>query len=254
MGRLVLLCTLALAACSACSTPSKAKGHKKSHREHHDAWGMIQLNGEPTKVHWTDGDSFNIKEGRYSGRGTRLQGFNTLEAYGPVHSWGSWTPEELYEIAKESAPAAASKEWSCTTGGQEDGYHRLLIDCPDLTLFMVKEGYAMAYLFDGAKPTPGLLEAQQDAIANKRGMWAKGVTKGIISSLHSVGEDDEHGDVAYNRVVDTRTGAADKRAHQHHYETCQKVCETTDGDESCMVYVPFKQRYRNQPDCLRSPE
>ncbi len=53
------------------------------------------------------------------------------------------------------------------------------------------------------------------------------------------------------RKLQRRLWVADKRAHQHHYETCQKVCETTDGDESCMVYVPFKHRYRNQPDCLR---
>lgn len=38
--------------------------------------------------------------------------------------------------------------------------------------------------------------------------------------------------------------------HTQRYETCQTVCETTDGQQSCMLYVPFKKRYRGQPDCL----
>jgi hypothetical protein len=42
-----------------------------------------------------------------------------------------------------------------------------------------------------------------------------------------------------------------KRVHTQRYETCQTVCETTDGQQSCMVYVPFKKRYRGQPDCLK---
>ncbi|MFT3840531.1 MAG: thermonuclease family protein [Myxococcaceae bacterium] len=229
---------------------SEAKS-KKPPREHHDAWGFITLNGERTKVHWTDGDSFNIKDGVHNGKGTRLQGYNTLEAYGPVHSWGKWTAAELYEVARDSASAAAAQEWKCTTDGKEDGYHRLLIDCPDLAVHMVHEGYGMAYAVEGTKTSPAVLEAQKDAQTNKRGMWLKGVSKCIVSSLHSVGEEDsEQKDHAYNRVVDTRTGEALKRAHKDTYETCQKVCETVDGDEACMVYVPFKRRYHDQPDCL----
>ncbi len=82
-------------------------------------------------------------------------------------------------------------------------------------------------------------------------MWKKGTTKGLISSLHSVGEEEGRADVAYNRVVDTRTGAAFKREHHKKYETCEEVCETTDGDTSCMTYVPFERRYKDQPPCLR---
>ncbi len=245
---------LALLLLAGCSTPAHAHGRHKSHGERHDAWGFIQLNGERAKVHWTDGDSFNIKDGPHQGKGTRLQGYNTLEAYGPVHSWGEWTPQELYEIAKESAAVAAAQEWVCTTDGKEDGYKRLLIDCPELAKEMIRQGYGMAYAVEGSKTPPALLEAQKDAMEHKRGMWAKGASKCVISSLHSVDEDDSSGDRAYNRVVDTRTGEALKHAHQHRYETCQKVCETIDGDESCMVYVPFKRRYRDQPDCLRPKE
>jgi hypothetical protein len=109
----------------------------------------------------------------------------------------------------------------------------------------------MAYAVEG-KASPKVLEAQHEAQGAGRGMWKKGVVKGVMSSAHSVGEDGDPSDkVAYNRVVDTRTGEALKRQHDKKYATCEKVCETTDGDVSCMVYVPFKIRYRNQPDCLR---
>jgi hypothetical protein len=58
------------------------------------------------------------------------------------------------------------------------------------------------------------------------------------------------GVTAYNRVADTRTGAAAKREHQNRYDTCQEVCEKTEGEESCMVYVPFEKRYKHRPECL----
>ena len=81
---------------------------------------------------------------------------------------------------------------------------------------------------------------------------AASTTFGVITSLHSLGEDgDDEQAETYNRVVDTRTGQALKRVHAQRYETCQTVCETTDGQRSCMVYVPFKKRYRGQPDCLK---
>ena len=66
-----------------------------------------------------------------------------------------------------------------------------------------------------------------------------------------MGEDgDEAETVIYNRVVDTRTGQAQKRQHQKTYASCEEVCEVTDGDESCMIYVPFKHRYHHRPGCL----
>lgn len=210
------------------------------------------LNGEKTDVVWTDGDSFKIKSGPHKGHGTRLQRYNTLEAFGPVHSWGKWTPQELFEIAKTSASVAAKGEWQCTTDGKVDGYQRLLIDCPDAAKALIAAGHATVYAVEGATPDAELLKVQADAQKRKAGMWAKGIAKGIVTSLHSVGEDGEEGDTeAYNRVVDTRTGEARKRKHHDTYATCQKVCEQTDGDEACMVYVPFKRRYGGKPDCLR---
>ncbi|MBL8910902.1 MAG: thermonuclease family protein [Archangium sp.] len=225
---------------------------KKVPKEKHDAYGAVILNGTRVEVRWTDGDSFNIKEGEHKGSGTRLVGYNTLEAYGPVHSWGEWTARELYELAKKSSTVAASQEWECSTDFKRDGYKRLLIKCPKLAVEMARSGHGLAYAVDGEKPAPEVLAAQQEAIKAKRGMWEKGTTNGVITSLHSVGEDgDDDGGEAYNRVVDTRTGQALKRKHTSTYGTCEKVCEKTDEQESCMVYVPFKKRYRGQPDCLK---
>lgn len=216
------------------------------------AKGTLYLNGEKVDVVWTDGDSFKIKSGEFKGSGTRLQRYNTLESFGPVHVWGTWTARELFEIAKSSAAVAASGEWKCTTDGKLDGYKRLLIDCPDAAKELIKQGHATVYAVEGATPDAELLKVQADAQKRKVGIWAKGVAKGIVTSLHSVGEDKEEGDTeAYNRVVDTRTGEARIRKHQDTYATCQKVCETTDGDEACMIYVPFKRRYGGKPDCLR---
>ena len=259
---LVARCVGVFAACA--TTPASAAGsdaleggakrrsRKSKNPNKHDAPGTIVLNGDVTEVVWSDGDSFNIKSGRYEGRGTRLQGYNTLEAYGPVHRWGDWTAQELYELAKASSHVAAATSWKCTTDGKEDGYKRLLIDCPDLAIEMARAGHGLAYSVEhAAEASPALLAAQKEAQVARRGMWAKGVTNGVITSLHSVGEDGETESQAYNRVVDTRTGAALVRKHTSAYKTCEEVCETTDGQTSCMIYVPFKIRYRNQPDCLK---
>lgn len=218
----------------------------------HDTPGILVLNGEETQVVWTDGDSFKIKSGEYKGRGTRLQGFNTLEAFGPVHSWGSWTPAELYQVAKASSSIGASQKWTCTTDGKLDGYKRVLIDCPEAAKELIRAGHAMVYAVEGTRADPALLAIQKEAQAKKAGIWAKGLTNGVITSLHSLGEDGEDPDgESYNRVVDTRTGEALVRKHKDSYQTCQTVCEKTDGDQSCMVYVPFKRRYGGKPDCLR---
>jgi endonuclease YncB( thermonuclease family) len=222
------------------------------HHKKHSAKGSVTLNGEVTEVLWTDGDSFKVKSGQFDGSGTRLQGYNTLEAYGPVHRWGDWSAQELFALAEESAPHAAQKRWQCLTDGKKDGYGRLLVSCPDLTRAMIGDGYAMVYSVDETPVDKELLALQQEAMKNKAGMWRKGAPKGVITSLHSLGEaDSKDSDTAYNRVADTRTGAANKRMHQHRYDTCEEVCEETDGDKSCMIYVPFEKRYKNRPACLQ---
>ncbi len=225
---------------------------KRFNPDKHDAPATLVLNGETIDVVWTDGDSFKIKSGEFKGRGTRLQGYNTLEAFGPVHSWGAWTARELFQIAKASSTLAASQEWKCTTDGKLDGYKRLLIDCPEAAKHLVREGHALVYAVEGTTPDPALLLLQKQAMAKKVGIWAKGVVNGVVTSIHSLGEDGEEAEPeSYNRVVDTRTGAALVRKHKDVYGTCQTVCEKTEGDQSCMVYVPFKRRYGGKPDCLR---
>lgn len=231
---------------------SVAWGKEPKRSTKHDAKGSILLNGERVEVRWTDGDSFKFLEGTYKGKGTRLVGYNALEAFGPVHQWADWTEQGLYELALGASQVAASQEWACTTDGKLDGYQRLLVRCPQLAVEMAKQGVGLAYAVDGEKPAAEVLAAQKDAIAQKRGMWAKGVVAGVITSVHSVGEDDPNDQgPAYNRVVDTRTGMALKREHHDRYESCQRVCLQTDGSESCMIYVPFEHRYRNKAECLR---
>ncbi len=247
-----LLLTSALALADVAPKDGRRRGSrvKKPPKEKHDAFGAIVLNGARVEVRWTDGDSFSFLEGEHKGLGTRLVGFNTLEAYGPVHQWGGWTPQDLFTLAKASSAVAAAQEWDCTSDGKVDGYKRLLVRCPKLAVEMARVGHGLAYAVDGEKPNPEVVAAQADAILNKRGMWEKGTTNGVITSLHSVGEEGSEQPDAYNRVVDTRTGQALKRKHSQHYESCQNVCEDTDGQKSCMVYVPFKHRYRGQPACL----
>lgn len=244
MRHAILVLLLVLAACA-----SSAKSKKR--RGGHGKQATIVLNGVKTDVTWSDGDSFKIHSGEYDGHGTRLMGFNTLEAYGPVHRWGSWTGKELFKLAKSCTDVAASQEWQCTTDGKKDGYKRLLINCPDLTVEMVRQGQALAFAVDEDESPPAVQAAQADAMREGRGMWAKGTVKAVVTSLHSVGEDGRTEPQAYNRVVDTRTGKAAKLPHSDTYQTCQEVCVEVEGDTSCMVYVPFNIRYRNKPDCLR---
>lgn len=242
--RLALLCLLAAGCTTVVTRPG---GRRDPKADEHGAGGFIVLNGERTSVYWSDGDSFTFKSGQYAGQGTRMVGYNTLEAYGPVHRWGGWSREELFDIAKQGARLAASRAWECTTDGDEDSYHRVLVDCPKLAREMAMQGQGLAYAVNGVPPIL-VLDAMHQAQRARRGMWAKGVPKGVITSLHSMAENDGRYEKSANRVVDTRTGEAPLRKHTDVYETCQEVCLGAEG--SCMVYVPFEQRYKDQPPCL----
>ncbi len=239
----LLLCLWAAGCTTIVTRPG---GRRAKGADEHDADGFIVLNGERTQVHWSDGDSFDFSSGQYQGHGTRLVGFNTLEAYGPVHRWGGWTREELYDIAKSGARFAAAKEWACTTDGNQDAYGRLLVDCPQLAVEGCASGEAMAYSVEGRPPKP-VLYAMQDAQHFKRGMWAKGVPEGLITALHSRDEDKQGKyKTSVNRVLNTRTGEALLRKHMDNYQSCEEVCLLG----SCMVYVPYEHRYKDQPPCL----
>lgn len=209
------------------------------------ALSTIEINGETAEVHWSDGDSFKFRSGRFKGIGTRLMGFNALESYGPVHAWGDFTGEELYQIAKNAKFEAKSQSWKCTADpDKRDHYGRLLVNCPDLTVHMLATGVALGFAID-EELDPKAVEAQKQAIAAKKGIWAKGVPDRVITSLHTAGE--EAGKPAYNRLADPQTGKAEQVFHSDTYAECQQVCM----NGSCMVYVPFKRRYgRDRAPCL----
>jgi endonuclease YncB( thermonuclease family) len=211
--------------------------------------GHVVLDGQPTAVRWTDGDSFNVDSGPLKGFGARLQGYNTLEAYGPVHRIATLGPAPLEAIANGSAALLAGTAWTCTTEGKRDGYGRALVSCPEAAASVVRAGHAMVYAVD-AHPDPALLAAQREAQAARRGIWAGGVPSEIITSLHSSGEQGLKGKPPYDRLVDTRTGLTRLRAHRSSYATCQEVCVGEGAARSCMVYVPFERRYRDRPSCL----
>jgi len=211
--------------------------------------GTLVIDGEKVDVRWTDGDTLAIDSGPLAKKHARLADYNTLEAYGPVHRWGTWKAAELYEIAKSAGAVAAATTWTCTTGGpdgEDGGYGRILLSCPDAAKAMVGAGLAHVFAI-GHPADPALLAIQADAQKRGAGIWAKGVPAVIITSVHSAAEGRGH---PYNRVCDTHTGAAGESPHDKSYATCEEVCAGPAGADSCMVYVPFDHRYRDRPDCL----
>ena len=69
----------------------------------------ILLDGRIYKVRWGDGDTFRLKTLTGKKKSARLAGFNTLESYGPVHRWGEWTADELYQLANTAGVVAAAQ-------------------------------------------------------------------------------------------------------------------------------------------------
>lgn len=207
--------------------------------------GTLRLNGVPTRVRWTDGDSFRILDGSHHDTNVRLRGFNALEAYGPVHRWGDWSATELYAIASQTKRLGAAEIWDCTSELERDSYGRLLVSCPGVGRELVRQGQAHVFAIDG-DPDPEMLALQDRAQQDRVGMWRKGVPSSIITSVHSAEEGR-----GYNRFADTTTGRSGVVQHDDTYDTCQEVCGGEDGRQSCLVYVPYARRYTNQPSCLR---
>jgi micrococcal nuclease len=236
----VLLPLLLLAGCS--TTQQATSTVDTSADPNHN---VITLNGNSTQVKWDDGDSFTFLSGQYKGDGVRLEGWNTLESYGPVHRWGQWTAKELYGVAKESLYQARRRSWECTTRGKRDYYNRVLVTCPELGVDLVGRGLAHVYAFK-TTADPELMALQKQARIDGLGMWEKGRPEYLVTSLHSA-----EGKGGRNSVVHTRTGQWDGRAHQDEYELCEEICVEDAVRGSCMVYVPYPNRYKDQPDCLR---
>ena len=205
---------------------------------------LVILDGIEMEASWDDGDTFSAKHPESGEKiKARLAGYNTLESYGPVHMWGEWTAIELYEIAKEAGVLARSKNWNCVDTKKGGGYGRLLVDCPELRKEMLESG--MAHVFSVGQPAPKEdLDAMSTGMSAKKGMWRKGTPKLLVTSLHSQSEKPNKD--AYNRVCDLETGQCNPQTHTTNYETCEKVCI----EDSCMIYVPYFNRYRNKAECL----
>ncbi|MBJ95943.1 MAG: nuclease [Rickettsiales bacterium] len=243
--RLAMVPALLLAGCLLLSCAHNEAGAGKNAVEPGLGEATILLNKKVTVVRWSDGDSFKFKSGRFKGSGVRLMGYNSLEAYGPVHRWGGWTAQELYAISSATKDIASATQWNCITDGSKDSYNRVLVDCPDARQELLRVGHGHVYAFDqDADPTD--LAVQRQAREQGLGIWAKGTPEHIITSVHSAAEGRGR-----NRLVSTRTGKTWLRPHQEHYEVCQEICEGPVASGSCMVYVPYKMRYSDKPDCLR---
>ena len=206
----------------------------------------IILDGKEVSVVWDDGDTFAI-ENPEGGKNTRarLKGFNTLESYGPVHQWGEWSAAELYMVAKQAGVFAASKTWICSDTQKGGGYGRILVDCPELRASILEVGLAHPFSIGSAAPDVDLA-ALKRGMERKVGMWAKGTPSSLITSLHS--QDEKPDKDAYNRVCSLDSGECKAVTHTETYQVCQKVCV----EDSCMVYVPYSQRYgENKAHCLK---
>ncbi len=202
---------------------------------------MLKLDGEKVAVHWVDGDTFVVTSTDVK---ARLDGFNTLESYGPVHKFGPG-PAALFGIANAATELAKSQTWACSKQGDDGGYGRIGVDCPALRKAMLEQGLAHVFSVGGTASGPNL-EAQAVAIAAKAGMWADGVPEGIVTSAHSLDEKEgatEH----YNRVLRISDGSAPKQMHSEVYKPCTWVC----ASGSCLLYVPYSMRYGdNKAACL----
>ncbi|MBU0550700.1 hypothetical protein KKF91_14430 [Myxococcota bacterium] len=190
----------------------------------------VYLNGTPTPVFFNDGDSFRILEGQLAQSGTRLSGFNTLESFGPVHAWGQWTEKELKVIGKQATLNARRGVWRCFSDMNKDTYGRTLWWCPDLAEDQIRKGLAHVMTITQWPGDSRLIEAQREAIAAKRGMWALGVPEFVLTSTHSKAEDPSM-PVHYNRLVSVVDGHSHPWPHQNEYKECEKVCWKSTKEE-----------------------
>jgi len=217
----------------------------------------IVLDNVQERVNFNDGDSFRILDGPRKGQKARLVGYNTLEAYGPVHFWGSANGWDLYHVNEKDIGLAKSEEWECTSLGKADGYGRILVLCPELRRRMVEEGFAHVYAYGDEEPDPDLVALMLKAQSERRGMWRWGIPEAIVTSVHSIDEKDPDDPLAadrkesYNRLADTHTGKTFSVKHTKVFKPCDVFCHSG----SCMVYVPFNARFGDdRPACVRGKE
>ncbi len=206
---------------------------------------QLIIDGETVSVHWPDGDSLDIEDGRYRGQSARIAGYNTLEGYGAVQRWGDWSYTDLAEASSPSTDLARSQAWTCTNTGEEGAYNRILLECEPLMMEMLRRG--LAHLFTIHDPiSAAAIAAQQDAQRARRGIWAQGVPEAILTSVTSTADGNR---TTFNRYVDTRNGQAERDFHDEQYAPCEDVCRSG----SCMRYLPHDRRFgRNRLRCSDS--
>lgn len=206
----------------------------------------IYLDNAKTKVRFVDGDTIKVLEGEFERTYARIMAINSLETYGPVHSFAHTDADYLLTIAHEATSFATASTWHCHSEKRRDVYNRLLIKCDDLAKAMLTQGLAHAYSISD-KPAPAeYLAAQKKAQTAHRGMWKYDVPDYIVTSLHSKEESARQN---YNRLISTKDGTTLKMFHKENYKICQNVC--TDDNTSCMTHVPFGKRYNQKPYCLK---
>lgn len=205
---------------------------------------IMQINKELVSIHFSDGDTFKILQGVHKGSRVRIQGINALESYGPIHSWINTDADYLMTIAKEATSFAQKGSWSCSLEMNKDQYGRMLAKCDDFAISILEAGLAHAYSINNKPAYEEYLSAQNKAQRLKYGMWKYGKPEYIITSLHSFDSDAKK---VYNRLINTQNGHSRKWFHDHKYQKCEQVCQ----NKSCMLYVPYEQRYgHNQAECL----
>lgn len=210
------------------------------------AWAIpatrVFLNGRPSPVYFNDGDSFRVLAGPLQGTRARLAGFNTLETFGGVHRWGTWTPKELFWNAKKATLNGQRGVWHCESKDMKrDTYGRILWHCTDLGVDQVRQGLAHAMSVNYMPARPPFMAAQLDAIKHKRGMWAHGVPEYILTSIHSKGEGGGRDGKTYNRLVSSRDGHSAKWEHNVHYKKCEWVCSKERRVEESVIDAAHKQ-------------
>lgn len=196
---------------------------------------QIVLDGTTVDVDWADGDSLRITSGPMSGEGARIDGYNTLEAYAPVHRWGDWSYDELGAVNSRSTIVARGTAWSCTSTGEGGGFGRALIRCPTLQAELVRRGLAHLFTMDEPFP-PETLALQAEAQAAGRGIWAEGVPDAVVTSVSSTADGFDR---TFDRVVDSTSGYADRVFHEENHQPCDEICH----EGSCMLYLPYERRF-----------
>lgn len=206
----------------------------------------IYLDDEKTKVRFVDGDTIKVLEGDFKRSYGRIEGINSLETYGAVHSFEKTSADYLLTIAHAATAFAQKGDWHCYTQERRDTYGRILVTCDDFAKAILAKGLAHAYSIND-KPAPKeYLAAQKKAQKAQLGMWKYYIPTYIISSLHSKAEGAREN---YNRLISTKDGTTKKMQHKENYEICQNVC--IENNASCMIYVPFQKRYTQRPYCLQ---